>query len=152
MALFIPAARNSSGPVTTLLGTGLPHRFVESNMDQGVLVMTIVPVQLLDDGLAAGFLEELVSAVAQTGAQMVVLDVRAVKSMCSAALGVLVTFRDLLCDRGGRLLLCGLSPAVAEVFHITELAGGSPSARTLFEMRPDVPTAVACLCGFEPHQ
>src|SRR5260370_12673457 len=86
MALFIPVARNSAGPVTTLLGTGLPHRYVDSNVDQGVLVLTIVPVQLLDDGLAAGFLEELVSPVAQTGAQKVVLDFRAVKSICSAVL------------------------------------------------------------------
>jgi len=152
MALFIPAARRSSGALTAFLGAGPPHRYVKGHIDQGVLVLTVLTAQLLDDDLADDFLDELVAAVAQCGAQKVVLDFRAVKSIGSAALGRLLSFRERLCERGGRLLLCGLSPNVAEVFHIAELAGSSPSAGAAFEMRPDVPTAVACLDGAEQDQ
>jgi anti-anti-sigma factor len=121
---------------------GLHYRHIKPVTDHGVLVLTITSSQLLDDVIADGFQQELLAAVAQAGTRKVVVDFQAVKAICTGAFQTLLELRAHIQKTSGRLVLCGLSPAVEEVFHLAGLASG---AGALFEIGPDVEAAVATL-------
>jgi anti-anti-sigma factor len=121
---------------------GLHYRHIKTATHNGVLVLTITSSQLLDDVIADGFLQELLAAVASAGIGKVVVDFQAVKAICTAVFQTLLELKAHIEKTGGRLVLCGLSSAVREVFHVAGLAAG---AGTPFESAPDVVAAVGNL-------
>jgi anti-anti-sigma regulatory factor len=74
-----------------------------------------------------------------------VLDFQGVTYLSSVAFRPLLSLHRKLKERGGRLVLCGMSERVAEVFYVTRLvsAAGTPAAP--FDLQADVPAAVASL-------
>src|SRR5690242_3003523 len=90
MVLSTPLAPQAGDPSPAVWELGRPSRHFQSAMDQGVLVLTITTPQLLDDVLADGFSQDLLTAVANSGVPGVVLDFREVKAVCSAACGLLL--------------------------------------------------------------
>ena len=126
-----------------------PHRHWRGCLEQGVVVITITTPQLLDDVLADGFFAELTAAITATGVNKVILDFLHVKSICAEAICPLHQLADSLRDRSGRLVLCGLCPYLAEVFHIDALCEGR-SAQAPFATQVDVGGAVACLNQIQP--
>jgi anti-anti-sigma factor len=122
-----------------------PKPQLTRSLHQGVLVLTVQEPQLQGDRLITAFRHELEQAVAQGGAKNVVLDLRNVKALSSAAFRPLLSLRHALEARGGRLTLCHLTPVVAEVFQATRTITGSRGASAAFDVQPTLATAVAGL-------
>jgi anti-anti-sigma factor len=121
-------------------------RHVKSSVHQGVLVLTITETQLHGDRLVDSLRRELAASVAAPEAQRVVLNLQNVRSISSAAFRPLLSLRQKMEERGGRLVLCHLAPVVAEAFRATRLLSTSRmSSASSFEVQPDVDRALAVL-------
>jgi anti-anti-sigma factor len=118
---------------------------VQSHVEQGVLVLTLAVNQLQDEKLAEALLQELVSSIEQAESRNVVIDLRNIKFISSVAFRPLLHVRRILQDAAGRLVLCGLSTVVGDVFYTTRLVSADGSFAAPFELAADVPAAVALL-------
>jgi len=101
---------------------------------RGVAVLTLVAVPACD-----GLVREAIAALTQTGCRHAVLDLGCIAPELSLV-KPLLTLRRRVQRKKGRLVLCGLSTETEEWLRATWLLG-------LFEMRPDVNSALACLNG-----
>jgi len=128
-----------------------PSPYLETSLDSGVLVLTVTRRQIEGEELAKGLKDEMEAAVARTAATKVVVDLHQARYVSSIAFWPLLALRRQLAERGGRLLICGLTGTVEEVFTMTKMisAGGTSSAP--FEVAPDRATAVARLVGTAPR-
>lgn len=143
MALFIPSnAANTPLQLAALEAGRSAFRYVKGRLQRDVLVLDVTTPQVLDDVLADGLPGELHAAVACTRARKVVLNLAEVKAVCSGAFAALLEVQQALRERGGRLVLCGLSGVLAEAFHIVGLSDTRGRAAP-FETEPDVAAAVA---------
>jgi anti-sigma B factor antagonist len=121
-------------------------RHLTSRTEQGTLVLTITEEQMRGDHLARALQRQLQEVVTQAGpAPRVVLDFRPVRVLSSEVFRPLLSLRRHLQEAGGRLVLCNLAPAVAQVFQSTRMISTSRTSTTAFEVRPDVASAVATL-------
>jgi anti-anti-sigma factor len=119
--------------------------FLDSALEDGVLVLTVTRRQIEGEDSAAGLKEALVEAVKQHGIYKVVLDLKNTRYVSSIAFWPLLRLRQVLAEQGGRLILCGLTGAVHEVFLSTRMVRASGSLDAPFEMAPDRDLAVARL-------
>ena len=110
-----------------------------------VVVLTIDEAQVMGDALADELRDEFLTVFDQTGAVDVVVDFRKVSYISSAGLRPLLNLVRRTRERGGRLVLCNLSPDVESVFEATRLVRSTGSAPATFEREKDVPAAVASL-------
>jgi anti-anti-sigma factor len=110
-----------------------------------VIVLRIMEPQLQGDPVSESLRADLLSALERSGAHHVVLDFADITFVSSVAFRPLLSLHRKLKEQGGRLILCGMSERVAEVFHVTRLVCTSGSSGAPFELRPDVPSAIACL-------
>jgi anti-anti-sigma factor len=113
--------------------------------DRGVLVLEVGLNELHGDEATEALSADLSRAVAGVEAPRVVLDFRRVTFITSMGIGALLGFRKLVKDRGGKLLLCSLSPHVAEVLYATKLAAADSSTAIPFPVTSDAPAAVDLL-------
>jgi anti-anti-sigma factor len=109
------------------------------------LVLTICETQLQGDRLLTSLRHELEQAIGWGEARDVVLDLRHVQSLSSAALRPLLSLRRDLEERSRRLILCELSPAVAAVLRAVRMVGASRSSADAFDVQADLAAAVAHL-------
>jgi anti-anti-sigma regulatory factor len=144
MARTSASGPNTADTLKALMEAGLHYRHIKTATDGGVLVITIMSSQLLDDVIFDGFLQELLAAVAQAGIGKVVVNFQAVKAICTGVFQALLELKAHLGEMRGRLVLCGLSPTVEEIFHLAALATGTGAP---FESEPDVETAVVSVNG-----
>ena len=93
---------------------------------------------------------DLLGAAERSGARHVVLDFQNVTYLSSVAFRPLLSLHRKLKEQGGRLILCGMTGPVAEVFHVTRLVSTHGSAPAPFEAQPDAPAAVASLYRQQP--
>jgi anti-anti-sigma factor len=121
------------------------YRHLKSAIENDVLVLSIVDAQLQDEQVANALLQESLQIIQETGAKKVVFDFQKLKYMSSVAFRPFLSLRRTLNEAGGRLVLCGLSNAVGDIFYTTKLVSSSGSMAAPFEMAPDVKTAVARL-------
>jgi anti-anti-sigma factor len=120
-----------------------PHYdHLKASVDQNVLVLTITEAKLQDEKLAAALGEELLKAVAQFAAHKVVVDMRHLKYISSVAFRPLLRLRGKLQETGGRLLLCGLTPVVGDIFYTTKMLNKSGVFEAPFQTEADVAAAV----------
>jgi anti-sigma B factor antagonist len=98
-----------------------------------VLVITL-PARM-DAAQISAIEGPLIEALAQQSGAVLV-DMSAVEFVASLALRLLLTQHKELRQRGGDLRLCGLSPAIAEVFRKSRFD-------TLFTIYPDRASALA---------
>jgi anti-anti-sigma factor len=110
------------------------------------VVLTIAETQLQGDTISDALREDLLAAVDHSGTANLVIDFHRVTYLSSVAFRPLLSVHRKLKERGGRLVLCGMTPPVAEVFLITRLVSTSGTAPAPFEMQLDVPAALASLC------
>jgi anti-anti-sigma factor len=115
------------------------------HVERGVLVLTILEAELRTDALVDAVQDELFEAVARHGAGKIVLDLQHVRYLASAGFGPLLSLHRKLQQDGSRLLLCGLSPILSEVFRVTKLVRGAGTAGAPFESEADVSAALARL-------
>jgi anti-anti-sigma factor len=110
------------------------------------VVLTIAETQLQGDLVSDALREDLLAAVDHSGTANLVIDFHRVTYLSSVAFRPLLSVHRKLKERGGRLVLCGMTPPVAEVFLITRLVSTSGTTPAPFEMQLDVPAALASLC------
>lgn len=116
-----------------------------SSTEPGVLVMTITEKRVEGEETAEALREEMLATVAAAGAREVVVDFRNAQYISSAAFRPLLSLRRQLQQAGGRVVLCGLSAAVGDVFHTTRMVSDRGEITPLFEMEPDLASAIARL-------
>src|SRR5262245_41922162 len=110
-----------------------------------VLVLNITQTRVEGDLMAEGLRDELLAVVDQSGAQNVVLNLSQVTFVSSVTFRPLLSLHRRLKEKGGRMVLCGLTGEVKEVFEVTRLISTSRSSVAPFEVQPDVPASVASL-------
>src|SRR5437870_4174820 len=82
--------------------------------------------------------EDLFDVANKLGGCGLILDFQNVESICSAALGVLITLHKKAEAAGSRLVMCNTGPQVDEILEITKLD-------RLFCIRRDVEDALCAL-------
>jgi anti-anti-sigma factor len=110
-----------------------------------VMVLAITETEIKGDLQAEQIRDEFLAAYGPSGAINVVLDFAKVTWLTSAGFRPLLSLHRRIRERGGRLVLCNLSPKVAEIFEVTRLVSSAGSSVAPFEKQPDVPAAIASL-------
>lgn len=107
------------------------------NIEQSVLdgITVIAPAGRIDT-TTSGPLEEAIRKTVDGGARELLLDLAAVDYISSAGLRVFLVLAKRLRDLKGRLVLCGMTQPVRQVF---QLAGFMP----LFSVEPSRDAALA---------
>lgn len=93
-------------------------------------VVDLMLPDMLDSAEFDRLNERLLTAVSAEPGHRWVIDLTHTAYMGSAVLGLLVNIWQRIRTANGRLVLCGLSPALAEVFHATSLVRLFTIART----------------------
>src|SRR5262245_46758401 len=123
------------------------YHHLRHHVEQGVLVLTILETELRTEGVVEAVRHELFDAVARCGTGKVVLDLQKVRYLASAGFHPLLSLHHKLQEEGSRMVLCGLSPILSEVFRVTKLVRGTGAAAAPFESEADVAAAVNRLAG-----
>jgi anti-anti-sigma factor len=110
-----------------------------------LVILRINSVQISGDLIAEELRDEFLAVYSRSGAQSVVIDFQQVAYMSSAGFRPLLSLLRQVRNQGGRLVLCGLRPAVEEPFLITRLINTGGPGPSTFEVQPDLATAVASL-------
>jgi anti-anti-sigma factor len=119
--------------------------YLTSELEDGVLVLTVTHKQIEGEEVAHRLKEELLAAVERTGASRIVIDLSHTRYLSSIAFWPLLALRRHLAAIDGKLLLCGLTGPVLDVFTTTKMVIGTGPVDAPFEMAPDRVTAVARL-------
>ncbi|HZY84153.1 MAG TPA: STAS domain-containing protein [Gemmataceae bacterium] len=127
-----------------------PEPAVQSSLENGVLVLTILWAQIEGEDAAHTLGREIQEALARTGATAVVVDLQHTRFLSSAAFWPLLNLRRQLLPKGGRLMICGLSGAVEDVFCTTRMVSTGGAVDAPFQMAPDRAAAVARLSAAAP--
>ena len=89
--------------------------------EDGVPVARILDRQVLDDRVVREVGDQLFAAVPASGPFGLIVDFSAVGNISSACIGRVVMLQRRADLVKGRLRLCGMSPAVRDVFKVTNL-------------------------------
>jgi anti-anti-sigma factor len=108
-----------------------------------ILVLRIEAAQFTGDTLAEAMRDDLLTRFSRAGARHVVVDFRPVDYLSSAGFRPLLSLLKEVRAKGGRMVLCGLSPEIEEIFRHTRLISTSGATPAPFEVQPDVAAAVA---------
>jgi anti-anti-sigma factor len=118
---------------------------MQSAVERGVLVLTVTTPRIEGEAIAETLRGELLEAVERAGVPWVVIDLSAARYVSSIAFWPLLSLRRRLQEQQGRLFICGLGGAVADVFHTTKMVSSAGSADAPFEVAADRAEAVALL-------
>jgi anti-anti-sigma factor len=127
-----------------------PEPAVRSSVENGVLVLTVLWSQIEGEDAAHALGREIQEALARTRATAVVVDLQHTRFVSSAAFWPLLNLRRQLQPKGGRLMICGLSGAVEDVFTTTRMVSTGGAVDAPFQMAPDRAAAVARLSAAAP--
>lgn len=86
-----------------------------------VTVAQFVDKKILDEQNIQMIGDDLFRLVDELGRRKVLLNFSNVEFMSSAALGKLIRLHQRLAAAGGKLILCGISKGILEIFEITKL-------------------------------
>jgi len=101
-------------------------------------VVELTDRRILDEVSIGEIGEQISAMIAKSADPKFVLDFSSVAHMSSSALGMLITLHKRIRERGGELRLCGIQPAILEVFVITRL-------NEIFQIAPTREQAVQSL-------
>ena len=118
---------------------------LEISIEEDILILTVNSRQIEGEATAMRLKDELTTIVEASGLVKVVLDLKATRYLSSIAFWPLLTLRKYLGQRQGRLVLCGLTGAVEEVFTSTKMISSAGSADAPFEVAVDRESAIAKL-------
>jgi len=114
--------------------------------------MTITESHLQDDGMAQAIQDELLAALSVSVRSNVVVDLQHIRYVSSVAFRPLLRLRRELQESAGRLVLCGLTRVVGDVFYTTRLVSPDGSFVAPFEMATDVAAAIARITQNPPNK
>ena len=118
---------------------------LDARLEAGVLVLTVTARQIEGEEVASALKEELLAALTAHECRWVVLDLKATRYVSSIAFWPLLRLRAHLAGRQGRLIVCGLTGAVHDVFATTKMVSSTGATDAPFEVAPDREAAVARL-------
>ena len=121
------------------------YQHIQTETDDGVLVVTVTDTMLRDYELAKLLETEMVQAVETAETTDVILNLAHVKMMTSAALLALLGLRHAVIDRSGQLVLCNVAIPVAEVLTVSQLIVEHRNVQHQLRMESDIATAKAVL-------
>ncbi len=104
----------------------------------GVTIVEFAERKILEELTIREIESELIAVVEDHSAIKLVLNFTNVGHFSSAALGTLNKLYELVREKGGRMILTGISPRIMDVFEITNL-------HKRFEIRNTVADALAVL-------
>jgi len=110
---------------------------VTRNQD-GCFIAEIAGPRISEGEVVEAIQQELSRLIEDDPTQKIMIDFQRVELMSSATLGVLVRLYRDLAENGGRIVLCGLQPAVRKTFELTRLD-------QLFRIENDVAAGLARL-------
>ena len=117
-----------------------PYHFLTQRTEKGVLILTFIEPLLKADAVT-----EALTVINAAENRKVILDLQSVRFLVSGSLfpdqeplTPLLNLRRQLTEEGRLLVLYNVAPGIDEVFRITHL-------NQLFEIQPNVSSAVACL-------
>src|SRR5205814_9967756 len=111
-----------------------PRTILTSRLDNGVLVVLFTTKHIQDEKMADAVLQDLLSLIDQHLTRKLVIDFQNIKYISSVAFRPLLNIRRKLGEMGGRLMLCGLSQVVGDVFYTTKLVSTDGSFAAPFEL------------------
>jgi anti-anti-sigma factor len=114
-------------------------------MENGILVIRLTETKLQGEELADSLNSQLLETVSEERLSQVVLDLTPVEFVATACLRPVLNLRNTLVARGGRLVVCGLRPQVAEVLTATRLIASGMGGPVPLETAPNLPEALATL-------
>jgi anti-anti-sigma factor len=123
----------------------LEYGHLTSRMEDGVLILTLTDKAIQGERLTSTIRQELLDAVKESGARLVVIDFRNVAYVASMAFRPLLSLRRLVHDLRGRMAVSNLSPFVLEVFTATRMLISTQAMTATFEHYADAADAVAAL-------
>jgi anti-anti-sigma regulatory factor len=126
--------------------------YLEACVERGVLVLTLIREQIEGEDAALALKEEMLAVVAHHAIYRVALDFRHTRYVSSIAFWPLLALKRELAEHGGRLLVCGLTGAVHDIFTTTKMVSSAGSLNAPFEMAPDREAAVALLAEDATNQ
>lgn len=125
---------------------------LRSSVDQGVLILTIVQPRIQGEEIAQALRDEMRESVARTGVNRVVIDLQHTRYLSSVAFWPLLSLRRQLIDAGGRLIICGLSGDIEDVFTTTKMISTGGAVDAPFEVASDTAAAVARMLETEASE
>lgn len=96
-------------------------QWIELTVDGEIATVTMSADATASIGVIRELGNELYALVEQSGHTKIVLDCSKVAHMPSSALNKVMVLHKKVSAANGQLVLCGLTPAVSEVFEITKL-------------------------------
>jgi anti-anti-sigma factor len=125
--------------------TDVAFSHLTARTDRGVLVLSITLPELHGDLATEALLSDLSRAIGDTPSPRVVLDCGKVQVLTSMGITALLRFRRMLGERTGRMVLCNVTPHVADVLGVTKLASPASSGAIPFPVVGDVESGVKAL-------
>jgi hypothetical protein len=96
-------------------------KYLTVQREAGVTLVRFTEPRIVGDELLAGLREDFVQLATHLSKDIrILLDFTGVESTSSELIAILALFARKLRVRGSRIVLCGLSPAVREVFFAVE--------------------------------
>jgi anti-anti-sigma factor len=122
-----------------------PKPLLKIDLVPNAVVLTITEPQIEGYEIAEALERELLAAVDHAGVRNVIVDFQQVRYISSVAFAPLLKTRHKLQKVNGRLLVCGLSSMIGDVFYTTRMISPSGDFTAPFELQPDVAAALASL-------
>jgi anti-anti-sigma factor len=122
--------------------TAAASPLLQSSVEQGVLVLTIVHPRIQGEEIAQRLREEMGLAVKQAGINRVVIDLRHARYLSSVAFWPLLSLRRQLLEASGHLIICGLSGDIEDVFTTTRMISTGGATDAPFEVASDAAAAI----------
>lgn len=116
----------------------MPAQQLVSEIAEGIRVLRFRAPRMLDMETTTATGAELQEQFTGTVCPDTVIDLSNLQVICSAGIGMLIHAARSAREHGGRLVLCGMQPALTRMFHAVRLD-------RMFEIYNDVPTARAAL-------
>lgn len=115
---------------------------LQSSVDQGILILVITQPRIQGEEIAVQLREEMQHALEKAGLNRVVVDLQHVRYLSSVAFWPLLSLRKQLRNADGRIIICGLSGDVEDIFTTTRMISTGGTVDAPFEVAPDVATAL----------
>jgi len=106
-----------------------------TQVEYGVTIVSFLDSRILDESNVQAIADELNAIVDKSVRPAVLIDFLKVEYLSSAVLGKLVALHKKTLATKGVLKLCGMRPAIAQIFRVTKLD-------RVFDVHPDVAIAI----------
>jgi anti-anti-sigma factor len=111
-------------------------------VDQGVLVLVVTQPRIQGEEAAQQLRDEMQNALEHEGVNRVVVDLQHVRYLSSVVFWPLLSLRRQLLNAGGRMLICGLSGDIEDLFLTTKLISNGGTADAPFDVATDAAAAL----------